>query len=129
MKYFWHFYIALLLSLSIGRLVERILIESGGFASRYLPVIAVLILSVGIYGSIKNKPILSRWFWLIVFAISILASALAIAFSAYLALFVGAGAMLGVTLLLLTTVLLIPAQLKLRDYISKTNKYWSTKTD
>lgn len=125
MKYFWHFYIALLLSLSIGRLVERILLESGGFASRYLPVIFVLVLSVGIYGSIKNKPILSRWFWLIVFAISLLASALAIAFSAYLALFAGGGAMLGASLLLLATVLLIPAQLKLRNYISKSNACWS----
>lgn len=126
MKYFWHFYILLFLSLGVGRMIEKVVAESGGFASRYLPLIAVLVLSVGIYGSIKNKPILYRWLWLAVLAFSSIASLMAIAISAYLAFSVGSGALRSIALLLSIAFLLIPAQIKLKNYASKANGCWSS---
>ncbi len=124
MKNFWYLYILLLVSLSGGRMIERILSESGGFSSRYLPLIATVLISIGIYGCMNNKPVLKRWVWRTVFTSTAFLSLAALVFSAYLVIFVGGSSVTSVGLLLLVVIILIPAQIKLRKYYLKSSGYW-----
>lgn len=67
MRRFWLGYCVLLLMISITRSAERTFLESGGFASRYLPVISTIILCVGIYHCLENKPFLHQYFWRLIY--------------------------------------------------------------
>ncbi len=104
-------------------MVERISIESGGFASRYLPLIIFGLISLGIYASLKNRAIFKRQFWLFVYLIVgiLILSSLVIAI--YLFLFVSSKLAFAGGLLLLAG-LLVPALLKLRQYCSKSASIW-----
>ena len=118
MRYGWHLYILLLLSVSIARMIAKIMSGTGGFSSRYLPVILALIISVGIYGSIRNAPIFKRWFWLTTVYVLALFSVTAVVFSIYLLLFIGSSSNYAASLLILTVGISIPAQIKLKQYTS-----------
>ncbi|MCV6624880.1 MAG: hypothetical protein OIF38_02215 [Cellvibrionaceae bacterium] len=124
MKSIWYLYIALLLSLGVGRMVERILAQSGGFSSRYLPIIFMLTISVGVYGYINNKPILASWFWKVIFGLTCVLSLSALVYAVVIGLYVGGDVMIWAGLLLLVAVLLIPAMISLQKYSSGDREYW-----
>jgi hypothetical protein len=107
----WYLYIALLPLLGVGRIVERVVMEKGGFASRYLPLFFLSMLAVGVYAAVKKQALFSRRLWVAVFRLSLLVSVLALIFALTQSL--GSAAQLG---LLLLAALLVPAQLQLRAY-------------
>ncbi|MBU3023964.1 hypothetical protein [Aestuariibacter sp. A3R04] len=123
-KYFWYCYILLLIAFSIARMVERIYSESGGFSSRYTPLFVALVVSLGIYGSVNNKPFFARWFWQCLYITIGVAIAVAVMTSVYLLLFVGLSTLPAVTLLLIVSTFVFPALLNLRSYTKKTTGNW-----
>lgn len=124
MKYAWFVYIGFLVTAGAARLVERIMMESGGFASRYLPLLLTITFACGIYQCIQNKAVLSRWVWAIVYGLSIVSATSAFLFSLYLALLVGNVSMFGIVILFMTSLALLPAVFKLKRYSAKTNPIW-----
>ena len=125
MKYVWNIYIITLLSLGVVRMIERILKDSGGFSSQYLPLLLIAILSLGVYGSINNKPLLKSWFWQCFYWLSIVISFSLTTFALYLATFVGVSALPWFLVLIFITLLLIPAQIKINEYGFKSPEVWS----
>lgn len=124
MKYAWFIYIGLLVIAGAARLVERIMMESGGFASRYLPLLLTVTFAVGIYCCLQNKAVLARWLWVIVFGLSVFSAAGAFLFSLFLALSLGSVSLGGIVILLLTSLALLPAVFKLKRYSAKVNPIW-----
>ncbi len=124
MKYVWYIYIITLLSLGIARMIERILKDSGGFSSQYLPLLLIAILSIGVYASINNKPLLKSWFWKFFYWLSIVISFSITAFALYLAMFKGIGIFPWLLVPILITLFLIPAQIKIKEYGFKSPEVW-----
>ena len=123
-KVVWYAYMVVLLCLGLGRLVERVFSESGGFASRYLPLLVFAVFALGIYGWLHQQAIFRRWFWALVSGVCWVVLFAAIGLSAYLGLTAGDGAIPLAAALLGLAVLLTPAQLVLRNYASKSREYW-----
>ncbi|MCH2056579.1 MAG: hypothetical protein MK214_08230 [Thalassotalea sp.] len=124
MKYAWFIYIGLLVTAGATRLVERIMMESGGFASRYLPLLLTITFAFGIYQCLQNKAVLSRWVWVFVYGLSIASAAGAFLFSLFLAFAVGSVSLVGIVILLITSLALLPAVYKLKGYAAKDNPIW-----
>ena len=124
MKYCWYLYMLLLMCLATGRMIERITADSGGFSSRYLPLIATVVIAIGLYGSINNRAIFRRWFWSAIYILSILLSSIAMVYAVYLGIVVGDSALTWAGLVVLMVILLLPAQVKLKQYCAKTAPYW-----
>lgn len=123
-KYLWYCYIVVLIICGIARMLERIQTDSGGLASRYAPVLIAVVVSVGIYGSANNKPVFVRWFWQCLYIVLGLAAVVATVMFAYLLLFVGLSTLPAATILLIVSIVLLPALIKLRIYVHKTPGCW-----
>ena len=124
MKYIWYIYLFLILSLGFARTAERIFSESGGFSSQYLPLIFSAILSFGVYGSIKKKPLFILWFWQALYWFSIILSLSLLAFALYLALVEGASSLKWSGVIVFSALLIIPAQCKIKAYSFKSPDIW-----
>lgn len=122
MRYIWDFYIFLLLAFGVARLVERLLKDSGGFASQYLPLILSVIFSLGVYGSINQKPLLKLWFWKSFYWLSLIMSMSLVTLAAYL-LVVGSSLLWSVVIVLVVTYI-IPAQVKIKIHVFKSKACW-----
>lgn len=75
MKRAWSVYIAVLLALALGRMAQKIMTETGGFGSRYGPLILAVILALGVLGAIYEKAFIHRWMWIALFWTLAIASA------------------------------------------------------
>ena len=124
MKYAWFLYIGLLVTAGAARLLERIMTESGGFASRYLPLLLTITFACGIYQCLQNKAVLARWVWVVVYGLSVVSAAGAFLFSLFLALSVGSVSLVGIVILLFTSLVLLPTVFKLKAYSAKDNPIW-----
>ena len=113
MRYIWHFYILLLLAFGVARLVERLLKDSGGFASQYLPLILSVIFSLGVDDSINQKPLLKLWFWKSFYWLSLIMSMSLVTLAAYL-LVVGSS-LLWSAFIVLAVTYIITAQVKSKN--------------
>ena len=122
MRYIWHFYILLLLAFGVQRLVERLLKDSGGFASQYLPLILSVIFSLGVDDSINQKPLLKLWFWKSFYWLSLIMSMSLVTLAAYL-LVVGSS-LLWSAFIVLAVTYIITAQVKIRIYVFKSKACW-----
>lgn len=123
--YHW-LYIALLASLAVGRLLQKISTDTGGFASRYAPVIVVAILIAGLVGYLRKTPLLQRWVWIACFWVLALASAGTLMLGGYL-LITSGSAMLLLTLLIVVGIALVtPALVALFRYAHRSPGIWST---
>jgi len=122
MRYIWHFYIFLFLVTGVARLVERLLKDSGGFSSQYLPLILSVIFSLGVYGSINHKPLFKQWFWKSFYWFSLLLSISLAVFATYL--FVVSDSLQWTVVIVLAVIYIIPAQMKIREYAFKSKVCW-----
>ncbi|BDY04479.1 hypothetical protein [Ferrimonas sp. YFM] len=60
--YHW-VYMALLLLLALGRLFQKVSTDTGGPASRYLPLMVAVLLALGVMGYVRQRPIFRRHWW------------------------------------------------------------------
>ena len=106
----------------VARLVERLLKDSGGFASQYLPLILSVIFSLGVDDSINQKPLLKLWFWKSFYWLSLIMSMSLVTLAAYL-LVVGSS-LLWSAFIVLAVTYIITAQVKIRIYVFKSKACW-----
>lgn len=123
-KTIWYAYSIVLILLCSGRMIERILADSGGFASRYLPLALALVVVLGIYGSINGKPFLKPWFWRLIYLFLMVISIVGCIYSIYLLALVGGGSTLGAIGMLMAALMLIPGVLRLKLYAKMPNEFW-----
>ena len=122
MRYIWHFYILLFLAFGVARLVEKLLKDSGGFSSQYLPLILSVIFSLGVYGSINQKPLFKLWFWKSFYWFSLILSMSLTVFATYL--FAVGNSLLWSVVIVFAVIFIIPAQIKIRIYAYKSKECW-----
>lgn len=116
-------YLGLLLFLAVVRLMQKIIADTGGFASRYIPLIIIIIIVVGVIGYILQKPILKRWLWMTYFWLISVATAAMAFFSFYVIAISGAKSKLGLGMLSVALIL-IPALSVLYKYAFKSQVLW-----
>lgn len=121
--YHW-FYISLLLALPVGRLIQKVTVDSGGFASRYLPIIIAMLLISAYVGCVLKKPILNRYFWRSFFYFFSLISLGALCFALYLIISFGSSVIIKVALIMLGLVIIFPALLSMNQYSHISNTVW-----
>jgi len=124
MKLSWNVYLFTLLSMGLARTMERIVHDSGGIASQYLPVFCCSIFSIGVYGAINNKPLLNLWFWKCFYMFSIMMSISLSLFALYLALVADGSSLLWSGIIIFVLLFIIPAQIKIKDYSFKSPQIW-----
>jgi len=122
LKYAWVAYTCFLVAIGIGRLVQKILLDGGGFASRYLPLLVAIVLAIGVMGQVYQKKIARAWFWQSVLWLSVAASTLTIALCLYLALMVGT--ITTAAVLLIFVIVILPAQMQIWHYSYRSAGIW-----
>ncbi|MDO6447267.1 hypothetical protein Q4493_15970 [Colwellia sp. 1_MG-2023] len=121
--YHW-FYVSLLLAVTLGRLIQKVTMDTGGFASRYLPIIIAMLLITAYVGCVLNKPILNRYFWRGVFYFFSIVSLGALSFSFYLIISFGNTVIIKVAFIMLGLVIVFPALLSMNKYSHLSNTVW-----
>ena len=120
----WHgMYSLLLLALALGRLVQKITTDSGGFASRYLPIFVVALLITGFIAYIRKTPIFITVFWLCVFWCMVIADIALLSYALYFLL--GQMNLLIVSILLTLLLVTLPAQIALYRYSQRQYGVWA----
>lgn len=120
----WHcMYILLLTAIALGRLVQKITTDSGGFISRYVPIIVVALLTTGFIGYISKTPIFNRLFWLCVFWGMVIADIALLSYALYFLL--GQMNLLIVSILLTLLLVTLPAQIALYRYSQRQYGVWA----
>jgi hypothetical protein len=113
--------------LSVARLIERIAIDSGGFASRYLPIIVVSIICTGIYHCLENKAFLHQVFWQVIYWILIVVNIMSVGSIVIVSLYQLNHLWVDALLLIGISFLLFPALIKIRQYANLT-RIWQPAT-
>ena len=121
-KYLWTGYMLVLILAGTGRLVQKVTSDTGGIASRYAPLLVALLLVVGIFGYLYQKPLVRVWFWQVVFWVSAAASTCAVVFSFYLAVF--ATVLNPAIALMLVVLFIIPSQTQIWQYSYRSKSLW-----
>ena len=129
MKYIWSIYVGLLLVLGLGRMVQKIITETGGFGSRYGPVILAIIIALGVLGYVFQRPIARNWVWKVVFWLLVIAGVGMLVLAVYLLLSVGRGSYDVAGLLLGLLVVLLPGQWQLFGYAYRSSPLWGRARD
>lgn len=128
-KYSWLLYMGLLLVLGLGRMVQKLITESGGFGSRYGPVLAAVLIIIGVFGAVFQRPIARQWFWKGVFWLLGIVSVGLFAMVVYLLFAVGSGSFNVAGLLVGILVVLMPAQWQLFVYTYRSSSLWNRAAD
>jgi hypothetical protein len=102
------------------QLMQKVLSSTGGFASRYGPLLVMLILVIGYLGQFRRIAILRRWVWQFCFLLIVLLTSCALFFVAY-SMISGVGAMGPILMMLAVIILTLPAQVTLYHYIKNDN--------
>ena len=123
MKYVWSIYIGLLLGLGFVRMGQKILTETGGFGSRYGPLILAAILALGVFGAVFQKPLARRWVWKAVFWLLAISSVGLFVLAVYV---LSGGAYQPAGLILGILVVLLPGQWQLFGYVYRSSSLWGT---
>ena len=129
MKYLWSIYAGLLLILGFGRMMQKIMTETGGFGSRYGPVLIATIIALGVIGYVFQQRIAWNWAWKGVFWLLALASVGMGVVAVYLLFSVGPGSYGVVGLLVGLLVILLPGQRQLFGYAYRSSSLWSMASD
>lgn len=101
----WYFYAGIVLSIGIARFVERSLLDSGGVASRYGPLLAATIIVYAVFCWLRNVQRPGPLFWRCVGALFMLAQLAGWVFATYLVML---GILLPAGSLALLLLLLLP---------------------
>lgn len=125
-KFDW-FYVFLLMAFAVGRLVQKLMADSGGIASRFGPVILAVLLVTGFIGYTKQCPILKRWFWRVIFIVLAFASAGLVVLALYLILTVGSTQYAISGVIVLSLALAYPALYAMYQYAFCLPSIWSLK--
>lgn len=121
--YIYWVYLGLLLFLTVARLMQKVIVGAGGFASRYIPLIITIIIVVGVIGYIFQKPIFKRWFWMTyVWLISVIIATLTL-YSFYVIAVSGVKSKLGLVMLSVA-LFLLPGLSVLYKYAFKSHVLW-----
>ena len=129
MKHVWSIYIGLLLLLGFGRMVLKIVTETGGFGSRYGPALAATIIALGVFGAVFQRPIARNWVWKAIFWLVAITSVGMLALVMYLLFSVGSGSYKPAGLLLIILLVLLPAQWQLFGYAYRSSPLWDRAPD
>jgi hypothetical protein len=113
-------YMVTLLVPALFQLMQKVLSSTGGFASRYGPLLVMLILVIGYLGQSRRIAILRRWVWQFCFLLIVLLTSCALFFVAY-SMISGVGAMGPILMMLAVIILTLPAQVTLYHYIKNDN--------
>ena len=111
----------LLVGLAILRLGEKISTDTGGFASRYLPLLCSLVLMVACLGYVRKQPLMARWFWVVMFLL--MASASVIIWLFAISLVMAGDTSYAWVIFALGTVL-VPANVLLWQYAFRSEIIW-----
>ena len=117
----WSIYVLLLVGLGAARLVERVARDSGGFASRFGPLIAVIVVSIGIIAWLQGRRLMYRWFWCAMFGLIVIVQLSSLLYGSFLLLSANtgpAGIVGGVALVL------VPAAYALFQYGYRSTGIW-----
>ena len=125
MKHLWSIYAGLLLVLGFGRMVQKIITDTGGIGSRYGPVLVAMIIALGVLGYVFQRPIARNWVWKGVFWLLAIASVGMGGVAVYLLFSVGPGSYNVVGLLMGLLVVLLPGQWQLFGYAYRSSSLWS----
>lgn len=123
-RYFWYFYIALLLVLGIGRSVFSFLHSDTMQISMLYPPLSAAVISVGIYGFVTQQGILQSFLWKVVFWLCTLMSATLTALFIYLLSSYQENS-LTVSFIGFGIALLLPSQYALFNYIYTNDALWN----
>jgi hypothetical protein len=117
-------YMVTLLVPALLQLVHKVLSNTGGFASRYGPLLVMLILVAGYLGHYRGIAILRRCVWQFCFLLIVVLTSCALFFVAY-SMISRAGAMGPILMMLAAIILTLPAQVTLYHYIKNDNIWGS----
>ncbi|MDG6098781.1 hypothetical protein EXU34_15110 [Alteromonas sp. ZYF713] len=120
----WMYSLVLLLP-AILRLAEKLLSHTGGFASRYGPLMAMGLLAIGYIVATRNTPVINRVFWRVTFWL--LSTLLSLAGVYGLILLAFAGNVTAGAALLVTALIAIPALSSLYRYSNVSSTMWENK--
>lgn len=123
LKTLWSFYLLAILTLGVGRTIEKMARDSGGFGSRYGPAIGAIAFAIGVAGHVWGRRIGHQLIWRAVFALSLLASPGLLFLE--VTLLMGDGAPIRIHAIILTGVLLlVPGQVALYRYGFRRPDVW-----
>lgn len=114
-------YIMILLTPAVIRLVQKVSTDTGGFASRYGPLIVALILVAGFVGYILNKPLLTRRLWRFCFWLFTVVAFGLLIFAINLA---GSAVWFEAILILVGAIAATPALVSMHKYSSPNHSVW-----
>ena len=119
---FWWLYSAAICAVGFGRMLERLVIESGGFWSQFGPLIAAVVLAAGIIGWLDGRRLLNVWLWRILHLCLVFAQLLAVLYATYIGVF---GIYLPAALVFALATFLLPASIALFRYAYRSRELWS----
>lgn len=117
----WLCYIALLLLLSSGQLLRKLLTDTGGPPSRYGGLFVVVLILLYLSAWINQRALGKQWHWKVLFVLLELLVVAGIGFSMFMAL---TGVYQSAALLAIGTGLLLPALYALFQYIYRSPDIW-----
>ncbi len=118
-------YVLVLLLPAIIRLAEKLLSHTGGFASRYGPLMAIGLLAIGYIAAACRFPVVTRVFWR--WSFWLLSGLLSLVGVYGFILLAFAGKITGGAVLLVTPLIAIPALSSLYRYSSASSSIWKNK--
>ena len=118
-------YVLVLLLPAIIRLAEKLLSHTGGFASRYGPLMAMGLLAIGYIAAACRFPVVTRVFWR--WSFWLLSGLLSLVGVYGFILLAFAGKITGGAVLLVTPLIAIPALSSLYRYSSASSSIWKNK--
>ena len=118
-------YVLVLLLPAIKRLAEKLLSHTGGFASRYGPLMAIGLLAIGYIAAACRFPVVTRVFWR--WSFWLLSGLLSLVGVYGFILLAFAGKITGGAVLLVTPLIAIPALSSLYQYSSVSGTIWENK--
>lgn len=117
-------YIVLLCAVPLAHMAEKIMTESGGIVSRYLPLLVIVLAVFGMVSHQHNQPRLHRIFWLVFFWLLAASAVSAAVYGFILLLWQGSTAQPGASVLLGFAFLLMPLLVSLYRYSRASNRIW-----
>ena len=115
----------MLLLPAITRLAEKLLSQTGGFDSRYGPLMAIGLLAIGYIAAACRFPVVTRVFWR--WSFWLLSGLLSLVGVYGFILLAFAGKITGGAVLLVTPLIAIPALSSLYRYSSASSSIWKNK--
>ncbi|MBC2607522.1 hypothetical protein [Pelagicoccus albus] len=119
-------YVTALFVPAIARLAQKVSTDTGGFTSRFGPLLAVLLLAAGFIGYRQKKAILISSFWRWIVGLLGFGFVGLFSFGIYLFIFVGKPVLAEAAVITITSLAAIPALISLFKYSKPNNDIWKS---